>query len=192
MDAGFVLAQMEEARNRLNIVALDACRNNPYARSFRPPSRGQASIDAPMSRGLASIDAPIGTLIAYATAPGRTASDGGGRNGLYTKELLAAMRLPGLKLEDVFKRTRAEVRRQSNNQQIPWESSSIEGDFYFTVPGIRPTPALTPAPRPTPPPLTPVIALPRGVDPSRLPVYNFTTASVDGNGNVSRFAGTPT
>ncbi len=121
VDAGFVLAQMEEARNRLNIVVLDACRNNPFARSFRSPSRG-----------LASIDAPVGTLIAYATAPGRTASDGGGRNGLYTKELLAAMQLPGLKLEDVFKRVRAEVRRQSNNQQIPWEASSIEGDFYFS------------------------------------------------------------
>ena len=86
-DAGFVLAQMEEARNRLNIVILDACRNNPFARSFRSSSRG-----------LASIDAPVGTLIAYATAPGRTASDGDGRNGLYTKELLAAMRLPALKL----------------------------------------------------------------------------------------------
>jgi tetratricopeptide (TPR) repeat protein len=136
MDAGFVLAQMEEAQNRLNIVVLDACRNNPFARSFRSSSGG-----------LASIDAPVGTLIAYATAPGRTASDGGGRNGLYTKELLAAMRVPGLKIEDVFKQVRSEVRRQSNNQQIPWEASSIEGDFYFSAPGVRPAPtAPTPAP----------------------------------------------
>jgi len=177
VDAGFVLAQMEEARNRLNIVVQDACRNNPFARSFRSPSRG-----------LASVDAPVGTLIAYATAPGRTANDGGGRNGLYTKELLAAMKLPGLKLEDVFKRTRSEVRSQSNNQQIPWEASSIEGDFYFSSSGPRPTPT----PRPTPAPLTPIIALPRGVDPSRLAVHNFTTATVDAQGNARRFAGTPT
>ena len=133
VDAGFVLAQMEEARNRLNIVVLDACRNNPFARSFRSSTRG-----------LASIDAPVGTLIAYATAPGRTASDGAGRNGLYTKALLAAMRVPGLKIEDVFKRVRSEVRRQSNNQQIPWEASSIEGDFYFSTPGVRPEPAASP------------------------------------------------
>jgi TonB family protein len=128
VDVGFVLAQMEEARNRLNIVVLDACRNNPFARSFRSASNG-----------LASIDAPVGTLIAYATAPGRTASDGNARNGLYTHELLAAMRLPGLKIEDVFKRVRSEVRRQSNDQQVPWESSSIEGDFYFSTSGARPS-----------------------------------------------------
>src|SRR5262249_15854529 len=124
---------------RLNIVILDACRNNSFARSFRSSSSG----------GLAVLDAPIGTFIAYATAPGRTASDGEGRNGLYTKELLAAMRVPGLRIEDVFKRVRAEVRRQSNNQQIPWEASSIEGDFYFSMPGVEPAPA-APTPTPTP------------------------------------------
>jgi hypothetical protein len=140
VDAGFVLAQMEEAKNRLNIVILDACRNNPFARSFRSASSG-----------LASIDAPVGTLIAYATAPGRTASDGNGRNGLYTKELLAAMRVPGLRIEDVFKQVRAEVRRQSNDQQIPWEASSIEGDFYFSGAGARPEMA-GPAPAPAPAP----------------------------------------
>lgn len=142
VDAGFVLAQMEEAQNRLNIVILDACRNNPFARSFRSSSSG-----------LASIDAPVGTLIAYATSPGRTASDGSGRNGLYTKELLTAMRAPGLKLEDVFKQVRSEVRRQSNNQQIPWEASSIEGDFYFSAsnstPDVRPAPTTVSAPAPT-------------------------------------------
>src|SRR5262249_19568950 len=137
VDAGFVMAQMEDARNRLNIAVLDACRNNPFARSFRSSSGG-----------LASVDAPVWKLIAYATAPGRTASDGNGRNGLYTKELLAAMRVPGLKIEDVFKQVRSEVRRQSNDQQIPWESSSIEGDFYFSTSGVRPAP-LAPAPTPT-------------------------------------------
>jgi len=146
VDVGFVLAQMKEAQNWLNIVVLDACRNNPFARSFRSSSRG-----------LASIDARFGTLIAYATAPGSTASDGNGRNGLYTKELLAAMRVPGLKIEDVFKRVRSEVRRQSNNQQIPWEASSVEGDFYFSTPGVGPA-------QPVSAPALPLVELLRQAD----------------------------
>ena len=123
VNAGFVMAQMEAARNRMNILILDACRNNPFARSFRSASRG-----------LAMMNAPTGTLIAYATAPGSTASDGTGKNGLYTEELLTQMNVPGQKIEDVFKRVRANVMNRSNTQQIPWESSSLIGDFYFTPP----------------------------------------------------------
>lgn len=123
VNAGFVLAQMEAARNRMNIVILDACRNNPFARSFRSATRG-----------LATMNAPTGTLIAYATAPGSTASDGTGKNGLYTEELLAQMNVPGQKIEDVFKRVRANVINRSNAQQTPWEASSLIGDFYFTNP----------------------------------------------------------
>lgn len=131
VDVGFVLAQMENARNRLNIVILDACRNNPFARSFRSTKNG-----------LASIDAPSGTLIAYATAPGSVASDGNTRNGLYTQELLNAIRIPGLKIEDVFKQVRRAVQSKSANQQLPWESSSLVGDFYFGEAGVaRETPA---------------------------------------------------
>jgi hypothetical protein len=122
VNAGFVMAQMEAARNRMNILILDACRNNPFARSFRSASRG-----------LAMMNAPTGTLIAYATAPGSTASDGTGKNGLYTEELLAQMNVPGQKIEDVFKRVRANVMTRSNTQQIPWESSSLIGDFYFSA-----------------------------------------------------------
>lgn len=105
---------------RLSMVILDACRNNPFERRFR--GGGQ---------GLASINAPTGTLIAYATAPGKVASDGDGRNGLYTQELLEAMDVPGIKVEDVFKRVRANVVRKSGEAQTPWESSSLTGDFYF-------------------------------------------------------------
>lgn len=123
INAGFVMAQMEAARNRMNILILDACRNNPFARSFRSATRG-----------LAMMNAPTGTLIAYATAPGSTASDGTGKNGLYTEELLAQMSVPGQKIEDVFKRVRANVMTRSNTQQIPWESSSLIGDFYFAPP----------------------------------------------------------
>ena len=127
VEVGRVLAEMENARNRMNIVILDACRDNPFARSFRSSAQG-----------LASIDAPTGTLLAYATAPGKTAADGEGNNGLYTGELIKRMREPGLKIEDVFKRVRASVRGKSNGQQTPWESSSLEGDFYFNPSGFSP------------------------------------------------------
>lgn len=123
LDAQAVLDKMETAGNIANVMVLDACRNNPFARSFR--SRSQ---------GLAQMDAPAGTMVAFATAPGSVASDGDGRNGLYTQQLLTHMREPGLKIEDVFKRTRADVRRLSDGKQVPWESTSLEGDVYFQPP----------------------------------------------------------
>ena len=122
LDVARVLARMDEAKNRLNIVILDACRDNPFGRSFRSSSRG-----------LAQIDAPAGTLIAYATSPGRLARDGEGKNGLYTSELLKAMQEPGLKLEDVFKKVRQAVRVRTAGEQVPWEASSVEGDFMFAL-----------------------------------------------------------
>lgn len=123
VNAGLVLAQMASAANKLNIVILDACRNNPFARSFRS-----------QTRGLAQISASAGTIIAYATEPGSVAADGKGKNGLYTEELLKTMRTPGLKIEDVFKQVRVAVRNRSQGKQTPWESSSLEGDFYFIQP----------------------------------------------------------
>ncbi|MFY9610522.1 MAG: caspase family protein [Blastocatellia bacterium] len=124
VDVGLVLAQMAAARNQLNIVILDACRNNPFARSFRSAQKG-----------LASIDAPSGTLLAYATAPGSVASDGEGENGLYTQELLKNMRVPGVSIEQVFKQVRIGVQDKTQGKQVPWESSSLVGDFYFSVVG---------------------------------------------------------
>ncbi len=123
VDAGSVLAEMEYARNRLNIVILDACRDNPFSRSFRS-----------VSQGLATMNAPTGTLIAYATAPGSVANDGPGGNGTYTGELIKIIETPGLKIEDVFKQVRSKVRESTQGRQIPWESSSLEGDFYFKAP----------------------------------------------------------
>lgn len=116
-----VMGEMDYAQNDLNIIILDACRNNPFARSFR--SSG--------NQGLASTTAPSGTFIAYATAPGSVASDGVGENGLYTQELLKAIKQPNKKIEDVFKQVRNEVYNKSGKQQVPWENSSIFGDFYF-------------------------------------------------------------
>jgi|SRR5262245_2790475 len=128
VNAGFVLAQMANSQNKLNIVILDACRNNPFARSFRSAASG-----------LAQMNAPAGTIIAYATEPGSVAADGAGKNGLYTEELLKAMRSPGLKIEDVFKRVRVAVRTGSQGKQTPWESSSLEGDFFFVRPANNQT-----------------------------------------------------
>jgi len=125
VDAQSVLDKMESAGNGTNIVILDACRNNPFARSFRS---GQ--------QGLAQMDAPVGTLVAYATAPGSVAIDSmpGLRNGLYTTHLVDALRRPGLKVEDVFKQTRNAVLRASGHKQMPWEASALVGDFYFHQP----------------------------------------------------------
>jgi len=126
VDVGFVMSQMEIARNRMNIIILDACRNNPFARSWRSAATG-----------LAFINAPTGTMIAYSTAPGSVASDGTGANGLYTEELLKQIQRGGLKIEDVFKQVRSEVLDKSNNMQTPWESSSLVGDFYFIRPVVE-------------------------------------------------------
>ncbi len=122
VSVNLLLAKLASAANRLNIVILDACRNNPYSRSFRSSASG-----------LATMDAPTGTYIAYAAAPGRVALDGEGNNGLYTGELLKALPLPGLKIEDAFKRVRVAVQDKSGTQQVPWESSSLTGDFYFKI-----------------------------------------------------------
>jgi uncharacterized caspase-like protein len=77
------------------------------------------------------MNAPVGSFIAYATAPGSTASDGTGQNGLYTEQLLQYMRRSDLKIEDVFKQVRINVMKLSGNEQTPWESSSLMGDFFF-------------------------------------------------------------
>jgi uncharacterized caspase-like protein len=123
LDVGRVLGKMEDAGNGLNIVILDACRDNPFARAFRS-----------VPSGLARMDAPRGTLIAYATAPGSVAADGTGRNGIYTQNLLAHMATPGLPVEEVFKRVRNGVIRDTAEKQVPWESSSLTGSFYFAAP----------------------------------------------------------
>jgi hypothetical protein len=134
VDVDLVLEQMAEAKNRVNLVILDACRNNPFERRMRGASRG-----------LAAVDAARGTLVAYATAPGSVAGDGDGKNGLYTDELLQALRVPDLKVEEVFKRVRVNVARRSNGSQTPWESSSLTGDLVINV-TVNVTPAAVTAP----------------------------------------------
>jgi hypothetical protein len=123
VDAGRVLSEFANARNALSIVILDACRDNPFAAATRSLSRGLAVVKLPREAN--------GTLVAYATSPGNVARDGTGKNGLYTEELLRNLRKPGMKIEDVFKLTRIGVKERSNGTQVPWENSSIDGDFFF-------------------------------------------------------------
>jgi len=140
-----LIKRLEGPMSRVNIVILDACRTNPFARKFK-------SLD----RGLARIDAPTGTLLAYATNPDNVASDGSGRNSPYTAALKKYLQMPGLPVEQVFKRVRTEVVTGTSGKQTPWESTSLMGDFYFVassvaqVPVPAPEPATQPAPAPQP------------------------------------------
>ncbi len=122
VDLGFLLDHMGESPDRLNIVILDACRDNPFR------GRLTRSFTA-LGQGLAQTKAPTGTIIAYATAPGQVAADGTGRNGIFTSNLLSALRLAGLTIEEVFKRTRQAVVKETSGLQVPWTSSSLLGDF---------------------------------------------------------------
>lgn len=122
VQANRVLAFMESSGAEINIVILDACRNNPFERSWNRSSSG---------KGLAFMDAPTGTLIAYATAPGSTSSDGVGKNGLYTEAILESLQIPNITALKMFQNVRGLVTVRSNHQQTPWESTSLTGDFYF-------------------------------------------------------------
>lgn len=122
VNAGRVLTKMEASGAKTNIVILDACRNNPFEKSW---SRSLSN------KGLAFMEAPTGSLIAYSTSPGNTASDGTGKNGLYTESLLKYIGDPDMNILQVFQQTRKTVREKSNGEQVPWESTSLEDDFYF-------------------------------------------------------------
>ena len=121
-DTGRILAEMENANNGLNIVLLDACRDNPFGKSFRSASRGLAVVS----------NAPTGTFISFSTSPGQVARDGDGHNSPYTKALLQYMQEPGTPITDVFMNVRQKLRKETG--QVPWELSSLEGKFFF-IPG---------------------------------------------------------
>jgi uncharacterized caspase-like protein len=127
VDAGRLLGKMEDAGANTNIVILDACRDNPFARSWSSRSSGKGD------SGLAYMNAPSGSIIAYATAPGKTASDGLGNNGIYTEAMLQYINVPGLTIEDFFKYVRIQVMEKTDKQQIPWEYTSLKGNFYFRI-----------------------------------------------------------
>jgi len=116
-----ILANMERSNSRMNILILDACRSNTFPQTARTLSQGLAEMNGK------------GSFIAYATAPGSTASDGVGRNGLYTQELIKAIQKPGLTIEQVFKEVRLNVLNLSGQKQYTWDNSNITGEFYFNL-----------------------------------------------------------
>lgn len=132
VEVGSVIEAFRAAGNRMNILVLDACRDNPFG-------------GITTGKGLAPLDAPSGTFLAYATAPGNVAGDGDAKsgNGLYTQYLLEELKKPQASIENVFKRVRFSVRKASGGRQIPWESTSLEDDFQFNdgkiVAAVKPT-----------------------------------------------------
>lgn len=121
LNVAYLLESLSDARAGVNIVILDACRNNPYKTTFRSAGRG-----------LARIDGPPGFLIAFSTDPGRVATDGPeGGNSPYTSSLATSLSTPGLKIEEAFKRVRKEVYNQTKGAQVPWETSSLLSEFYL-------------------------------------------------------------
>ncbi len=137
VELGFLLDNLGDANNQLNVVLLDACRDNP----FRGFSRT-------LSRGLAQATAPTGTLIGYATGPGKVAADGAGEHSPFTEHLLAALAIPGLTIEGVMKRTMAAVKGATNGKQVPWMATSLVGEF---VPRPKPPAAVVQLTIPKPP-----------------------------------------
>ncbi len=140
VDASSVLRRIEDARAKVGLVVLDACRDNPY------PGANRSS-----TRGLARMNAPTGTIVAYATAPGSTAEDGSGANSPYTATLARELRVPGLDVKDIFDRTAQEVERLTNGRQRPREEIALRGRFVLLeAPGGAATVAAA-APAPAPP-----------------------------------------
>ena len=131
-----VMNVLADTRSRLKLVVLDACRDNPFA-SMRSMGSGLANVSS----------APSGTYIAYATAPGRRASDNpAGRNGLFTAALLEEMRAPGVELSQMMRRVYERVSRESDSAQEPWTAGAYRGEFFFVPPGGAAGPALASAP----------------------------------------------
>jgi uncharacterized caspase-like protein len=146
--ADWILARMDESGMEVKILILDACRNNPFGRSWTRA----------FDRGLVSMQVTEGTLIAYATSPGKTAADGAGRNSPFTANLLREIPQPQRPIELMFKAVRARVQDETGKQQTPWEASSLRGDFYFAqsaaaavATGSPPEMPSTAPPQPTPP-----------------------------------------
>ena len=156
---GLVLDKMTSAKNDLNIVILDACRNNPFARSWR------GYRDVGNNDGLAKISPPTGTFVLYATEPGKTASDGAGRNGLFTESLLKQIKKPSVEYYQMVRALSVDVYQKSKGQQLPWNEGNSLSEFYFnpiqaavnpvTNTPIRNENAVVPKPTPLPTP-TPV------------------------------------
>jgi carboxyl-terminal processing protease len=136
-----VVKQMDFAANAVNIIILDACRNNPMQRSFRSATRGLAPMRS---------DSVRGTFIAYSTSPGQTAADGAGANSPYSAALASAIVQPGVGIEEIFRDVRGKVMKATQDKQIPWDSSSLTAPFFFKPSQFNTASQTTAAPAPKP------------------------------------------
>ena len=144
IDLSQVLGQME-AEKRVNLVFLDACRDNPFAKSL---ARSMGTRSATVGQGLASIQSAVGTMIAYATQPDNVALDGAGPNSPFTAALLKHIGTPGLEVRSMMTRVRADVLAATNDKQVPWDHSSLIGEVVLApLPNAAPAVAAA-APKP--------------------------------------------
>jgi uncharacterized caspase-like protein len=131
-----VIEPLAKTRTGVNFVIMDACRAEPEALLTRVQRRTR-SLEGRAAPGLLPEEAPRGTVIAYSTSPGSLAADGAGHpNSVFTRNLAMQLRQPGVPIETVFKRVRMAVMRETRNAQVPWETSSLVGEFC-----LRPTPS---------------------------------------------------
>jgi carboxyl-terminal processing protease len=137
-DLNELLDRLGASKQGINIVILDACRNNPFSGAeILGPDGRRLKFRGATPAGLAPVEAPLGSMVAFSTAPGGVALDNPGeKNSLYTKHLLATIQSPGLPIELLFKQVRLGVARETGRVQVPWESSSLTGDFCF-MPGAN-------------------------------------------------------
>jgi len=122
--ANRVLGRMETTNSKTNIVILDACRDNPFERSWNRGIKGM---------GLATMNAPFGSIIAYATSPGQTASDGYDKNSPYTSALIEYIIEPNITIIEMFQHVRKSLKDKTEGRQLSWESTSLEDNFYFVL-----------------------------------------------------------
>jgi uncharacterized caspase-like protein len=127
IDVGTVLAQME-AEKRVNLVFLDACRDNPLARSLARSLHTRSTV---VGQGLATIQSAVGTMIAYSTQPDNVALDGDGRNSPFAKALVQHLADPGIDISVVMRRVRSDVIAETRERQVPWDHSSLVGDVVI-------------------------------------------------------------
>ena len=134
-DLNELLERLGTMQQGINIVILDACRNNPFSGAVvLGPDGRRLKVRGATPAGLAPVEAPLGSMVAFSTAPGGVALDNPAeKNSLYTKHLLASIQSPGLPVEMLFKQVRLAVARETGRVQVPWESSSLTGDFCFRL-----------------------------------------------------------
>jgi len=132
-DLNEFLARLSAIKNGMNVVILDACRNNPFSGVEIVDADGRRlKFRGLTSNGLARVEAPLGTMVAFSTSPDGVALDNPqDKNSMFAKHLLQHMQEPGLPVEILFKRVRLAVSSETNRAQVPWESTSLTGDFCF-------------------------------------------------------------